>query len=325
MLVISALPSMSGEPPILPLLRDLGLSGLKPLANRPLTFKRHGKQKGAVIVHTALLDECGQLLSKGQLRRRFDAAHALAGAAKAASQFRDLRAEAGTDKADAAADIRPDEVILRKRSAIAEKKKGSGLIRNPCIAMVGREGFEPSTKRLKVTGQLHYFQCVTPLFVPLQSSKLTLESLGPQRPREFCGTDFQPIQRPQRGLSHPTKWRILACLGQPVAPNLFLPGPDQGHVLAQPRLVPDHPLFGAGPALRVAAAPAERSSRAVPVPVQRGNPDAIVHPFSHGHHPHPMAGDHSRGVIRVAGRPSRPVEVGGERHGREDTAGRRTD
>ncbi|CAH0065814.1 protein of unknown function [Stenotrophomonas maltophilia] len=150
MLVISALPSMSGEPPILPLLRDLGLSGLKPLANRPLTFKRHGKQKGAVIVHTALLDECGQLLSKGQLRRRFDAAHALAGVAKAASQFRDLRAEAGTDKADAAADIRPDEVILRKRSAIAEKKKGSGLIRNPCIAMVGREGFEPSTKRLKV-------------------------------------------------------------------------------------------------------------------------------------------------------------------------------
>lgn len=34
-----------------------------------------------------------------------------------------------------------------------------------------------------------------------------------------------------------------------------------------------------------------------------------------------MAGDHSRGVVRMAGRPSRPVEVGGERLGRKDTAG----
>ncbi len=191
--------------------------------------------------------------------------------------------------------------------------------------MVGREGFEPSTKRLKVTGQLHYFQCVTPLFVPLQSSKLTFESLGPQRPRKFCGTDFQPIQQPQQGLSHPSEWRILVGLGQPVAPDLLLPRQDRGDVLAQPGLVPGHPQLGPCPALLAAAAPAERTSRAVPVPVpvQRGNPDSIVHPFSHGHPPHPMAGDYSRGVVRVAGRPSRPVEVGGERHGREITAGRR--
>lgn len=94
------------------------------------TFKRRGKQKGTVIVHTALLlDEYGQPLSKGQLRSRFDAARARAGVAKGAFQFRDLRAKAGTDKADAAADIRQAQRQLGHSSVVmtrtyTRKRKG---------------------------------------------------------------------------------------------------------------------------------------------------------------------------------------------------------
>lgn len=94
------------------------------------TFKRRGKQKGAVIVHTALLlDEYGQPLSKGQLRSRFDAARASAGVPKAAFQFRDLRAKAGTDKADSAGDIRQAQRQLGHRSVVmtesyTRKRKG---------------------------------------------------------------------------------------------------------------------------------------------------------------------------------------------------------
>lgn len=94
------------------------------------TFKRRGKNTGAVIVHTALLlDEHGQPLSKGQLRSRFDAARARAGVEKAAFQFRDLRAKAGTDKADASADIRQAQRQLGHSSVVmtetyTRKRKG---------------------------------------------------------------------------------------------------------------------------------------------------------------------------------------------------------
>lgn len=40
-------------------------------------------------------------------------------------------------------------------------------------------------------------------------------------------------------------------------------------------------------------------------------------------HQHPIASDHGQRIIWPAGRACRPVEVGGERHGRQDTAGRR--
>ncbi|WP_447782361.1 tyrosine-type recombinase/integrase [Stenotrophomonas riyadhensis] len=94
------------------------------------TFKRRGKHTGAVIVHTALLlDEHGQPLSKGQLRSRFDAARARAGVEKSAFQFRDLRAKAGTDKADASADIRQAQRQLGHSSVVmtetyTRKRKG---------------------------------------------------------------------------------------------------------------------------------------------------------------------------------------------------------
>jgi len=83
------------------------------------SFKKRRNHKGAVIVHTSLLlDEYGQPLSKGQLRSRFDAARAAAGVPKAAFQFRDLRAKAGTDKADSAGDIRQAQKQLGHSSVV---------------------------------------------------------------------------------------------------------------------------------------------------------------------------------------------------------------
>ncbi len=83
------------------------------------TFKPIGKRKGALIVHTGLLlDEHGRPLSKGQLRSRFDAARARAGVPKSAFQFRDLRAKAGTDKADSAGDIRQAQKQLGHASVV---------------------------------------------------------------------------------------------------------------------------------------------------------------------------------------------------------------
>ncbi|WP_459040245.1 tyrosine-type recombinase/integrase [Stenotrophomonas sp. PSU-St83] len=71
----------------------------------------------------------GQPLSKGQLRSRFDAARARGGVAKSAFRFRDLRAKAGTDKADAAADIRKAQRQLGHSSVVmtetyTRKRKG---------------------------------------------------------------------------------------------------------------------------------------------------------------------------------------------------------
>lgn len=65
------------------------------------------RKKGYKLAHTALVvDERGQPLSKNQLRYRFDHAREKAKVPKAAFQFRDLRAKAGTDKAESAGDIR---------------------------------------------------------------------------------------------------------------------------------------------------------------------------------------------------------------------------
>jgi len=65
------------------------------------------RKRGLVIFHTRLIvDDRGHPLSRNQLRYRFDKARRLAGIAKAAVQFRDLRAKAATDKADSAGDAR---------------------------------------------------------------------------------------------------------------------------------------------------------------------------------------------------------------------------
>ena len=59
-----------------------------------------------------------------------------------------------------------------------------------------------------------------------------------------------------------------------------------------------HPGVGPCPGTQVGGAPAEPPGRATPMPVQRLNPDSIVHPFPMATHPHPVAGDHCKAVIR---------------------------
>ena len=87
--------------------------------------------------------------------------------------------------------------------------------------------------------------------------------------------------------------------------------------------MPGHPHLGAGPPLLVAGTPAERPAGTMPVPVETGDPDPVVHPLHQYDHPHAAAGDDRGGIVREAGGARRPVEVGGQRHGRQDTAGRR--
>lgn len=99
------------------------------------TFKKVRRQVGAVIVHTPLLlDEYGRPLSKRQLRSRFNAARAAAGVPKAAFQFRDLRAKAGTDKAELAGDIRQAQQQLGHKSVTTTEiyvRKRRGTLTNP--------------------------------------------------------------------------------------------------------------------------------------------------------------------------------------------------
>jgi integrase len=60
------------------------------------------RKRGYRIVSTRLVvDDKGRALTRGQLRYRFDQAREKAGIAKSAFQFRDLRAKAATDKAEA--------------------------------------------------------------------------------------------------------------------------------------------------------------------------------------------------------------------------------
>lgn len=87
--------------------------------------------------------------------------------------------------------------------------------------------------------------------------------------------------------------------------------------------MPGHPHLGAGATLLVAGTPAERPAGAMPVPVETGYPDPVVHPFHQYDHPHAAAGDDRWGIVGEAGRAGRPIEVRGQRHGGEDTAGRR--
>ena len=65
-----------------------------------------------------MVDERGQPLSKNQLRYRFDQARDKAKVPKGAFQFRDLRAKAGTDKAESAGDIRQAQRQLGHTSVV---------------------------------------------------------------------------------------------------------------------------------------------------------------------------------------------------------------
>ena len=67
---------------------------------------RARKQALSVVAMSLIVTEDGGAITKYMLRRRFDLAREKAGIEKALFQFRDLRAKAGTDKADSSGDIR---------------------------------------------------------------------------------------------------------------------------------------------------------------------------------------------------------------------------
>ncbi|WP_446326618.1 tyrosine-type recombinase/integrase [Burkholderia pseudomallei] len=76
---------------------------LRQIAERKATLK--------VCSTRLIVDEDGNALGQAALRFRFDRARTLAGIEKAAFQFRDLRAKAGTDKEDAE-DLRSAQALL---------------------------------------------------------------------------------------------------------------------------------------------------------------------------------------------------------------------
>jgi integrase len=90
------------------------------------------RRKAGLTLHSTRLvvDERGLALGRDALRYRFDKARRLAGVAKGDFQFRDLRAKAGTDKADDSGDIRQAQAQLGHASVTmtehyVRKRKGA--------------------------------------------------------------------------------------------------------------------------------------------------------------------------------------------------------
>lgn len=69
-----------------------------------------------------MVNEWGLPLRAGTLRGRFNKAREAAGVPKAAFQFRDLRAKAGTDKTESAGDIRQAQKQLGHGSVTTTEK-----------------------------------------------------------------------------------------------------------------------------------------------------------------------------------------------------------
>jgi integrase len=81
------------------------------------------RKRGCEVHHTRLIvDEDGRPLQKDQMRYRFDKAREKAGIAKIDFQFRDLRAKAGTDKAEDSGDIRQAQKQLGHASVTMTEK-----------------------------------------------------------------------------------------------------------------------------------------------------------------------------------------------------------
>ncbi len=105
---------------------EMAITGeLKVLIDRLLA-----KKTGALHSTRLLVDDDQLPVGRDALRYRFDKARAAAGVAKGDFQFRDLRAKAGTDKADSAGDIRQAQQQLGHRSVTTteiyvRKRKGA--------------------------------------------------------------------------------------------------------------------------------------------------------------------------------------------------------
>ncbi|WP_440984960.1 tyrosine-type recombinase/integrase [Xanthomonas sontii] len=92
------------------------------IAARKKTYKVHSTR--------LIVDADGREVGRAALRYRFDKARKAAGIAKGDFQFRDLRAKAGTDKADVAGDIRQAQAQLGHKSVTTteiyvRKRKGA--------------------------------------------------------------------------------------------------------------------------------------------------------------------------------------------------------
>ncbi|PPT77897.1 integrase [Xanthomonas arboricola pv. populi] len=89
------------------------------------------RKRGLTLRSTRLIvDADGLAIGRAALRYRFDRARESAGVAKDEFQFRDLRAKAGTDKADSAGDIRQAQAQLGHASVAmtdhyVRKRKGA--------------------------------------------------------------------------------------------------------------------------------------------------------------------------------------------------------
>ncbi len=111
---------------------QLSITGeLKVLIDRLLARK---PPEGAPISTRLLLGEDWLPMGKDALRYRFDRARERAGIEKDAFQFRDLRAKAGTDKADSAGDIRQAQQQLGHQSVTTTEiyvRKRKGALTTP--------------------------------------------------------------------------------------------------------------------------------------------------------------------------------------------------
>jgi len=86
---------------------------------RALLDRIMARKRGLTLRSTRLIvDERGLAIGRDALRYRFDKARELAGVDKGSFQFRDLRAKAGTDKADTAGDIREAQAQLGHASVV---------------------------------------------------------------------------------------------------------------------------------------------------------------------------------------------------------------
>lgn len=85
-----------------------------------IVLDRIAARKRDLRVHALrlVIDEDGQPLGRDALRYRFDRAREEAGVPKGEFQFRDLRAKAGTDKADSAGDVRAAQRQLGHASVV---------------------------------------------------------------------------------------------------------------------------------------------------------------------------------------------------------------
>lgn len=90
--------------------------------DRIMARKARYRAENKVVSIYLVVNESGLPLTAGALRDRFDKAREAAGVPKAAFQFRDLRAKAGTDKTESAGDIRQAQKQLGHGSVTTTEK-----------------------------------------------------------------------------------------------------------------------------------------------------------------------------------------------------------